>query len=239
MKNLRLPYDGFQIREVLFKKIIESEFRKKEIVEALEAGCGRKWSLTEANVKFKITGVDLDKPAYLIRKDKFNDIQEFHHMSLEDFTETERFDFVYCVDVLEHCHNTRVIFDNLIRSLKRGGIALIAYPNKNSIFGRITYHTPHWFHVLFYRFVYKNLNAGKSGYGPYPVIYEDFLEPKKFERSCEENSEVEIEYKITREYDHRRIGIFSYLYRPFASLIAVFFGKKTLTSGLIYIIRKS
>ena len=60
-------------------------------------------------------------------------------MSLEDYKRPNTFDFLYCVNVLEHCTNTGIIINNLVNSLKLDGIGIIAFPHKNSFFGRPTY----------------------------------------------------------------------------------------------------
>ena len=237
MKYLRLPYDGLDIRDVLFKTVVESHFRRHERIETLEAGCGRKWALNNVRGNFKITGVDLDRDAYEIRNKRHGDIEIFHHKSLEDYENSNSFDLVYCVDVLEHCSNTDKIIGNLISSLKVDGIAIIAFPNKNSLFGRLTYHTPHWFHIWFYRVFYNQKEAGTSGFGPYPVVYEDTLISKNFEKKVTD-SKVEICYKITREFDYRRLGLWRYIYLPFLSACKYLFGPNIGESGLIYILKK-
>lgn len=238
MHKLRLPHDGLVIRDVLFNNIIENEYKNHKQVKVLEAGCGRKWALENSSVNFHISGVDLDKKAYEIRKSRFNDIDQFYHTSLDEFIQKEKFDFIYCVDVLEHCVNTENIMYNLMESLKNNGLALVAFPNKNSLFGRITLLTPHWFHVIFYRYIFKNKNAGNSGYGPYPVVYENFLKPENFEASLKKFGNNKIEYKITREFDYRRIGLLKILYLPVMVLLKTLFGRSVSDAGLIYILRK-
>ena len=236
MRQLHLHHDGIQIRNLLFRMFVENEFAEISEVKVLEAGCGRKWALRDARVNFNITGIDLDKQAYEIRRKQFNDIDAFYHMSLEDLDHKETYDFVYCVDVLEHCYNVEKILKNVVHSLKDNGTAIIAFPNKNSIFGRVTYHTPHLFHVLFYRWIFGKKSAGKNGFGPYPVVYESILKPKNFEMFLSENN-LEIIYKITRKFDYRRLSFLKYIYLLVESAVSVI-SPKPAHAGLIYVLRK-
>ena len=41
--------------------------------------------------------------------------------------------------------------------------------------GLLTRMTPHWLHVLYYRWLLGNKEAGKPGYPPYPTVFEDVI----------------------------------------------------------------
>jgi hypothetical protein len=79
--------------------------------------------------------------------------------------------------------------------LKPGGIIIIEIPDPDSIKGRVTKITPHWFHVFYYKYVLGKKTAGLPGYGPYRTIYDPVVSRKGIADFCQRNGlQVESEY---------------------------------------------
>ena len=64
---------------------------------------------------------------------------------------------------------------------------VIRVPDPNSVYGYITRVTPHWFHVFYYRLL-GNRNAGKPGYAPYPVYYNQVISRGGIRDFCGKNN---------------------------------------------------
>jgi hypothetical protein len=63
-------------------------------------------------------------------------------------------------------------------------------PDPYSVYGFTSRMTPHWIHVLFYRLIVGQKNAGKPGYGPYPVTYDKVVSREGIRAFCRENGLV-------------------------------------------------
>lgn len=142
------------------------------ILQILEAGCGRTWDIDLDGVEYVLTGVDIDKPALDARKNIVKDL----HVTVEgDLRSVElreqQYDVVFNSYVLEHIDGAEQVLNNFFRWIKPTGIVVIRIPDPDSVQGFVTRVTPHWFHVLYYRLL-GSRNAGKPGYGPYPVYYD-------------------------------------------------------------------
>ncbi len=73
--------------------------------------------------------------------------------------------------MLEHVGEADEVLDNFRLWLRPGGIMVIRIPDGDTVFGFITKLTPHWFHVLYRRWIVGQKNAGKPGHEPYPTYY--------------------------------------------------------------------
>jgi 2-polyprenyl-3-methyl-5-hydroxy-6-metoxy-1,4-benzoquinol methylase len=81
------------------------------------------------------------------------------------------FDLVICYNVIEHLADAEAALSGFCESLKNGGMILIGAPNPKSLSGFVTKHTPHWFHVWFYRYVLGQKDAGQPGMAPFPTFF--------------------------------------------------------------------
>ena len=142
----------------------------------LEAGCGRRWFFDMKGIRYELTGVDIDAAALEARKTLGKDL---HHALIGDLRtvelEAESFDVIYSSYVLEHVAGAERVLENFTRWLKPGGIIIIRVPDRDSVQGFTTNWTPFWFHVLVYRYIEGQKNAGKPGFAPYPTIYDDVI----------------------------------------------------------------
>ena len=81
------------------------------------------------------------------------------------------FDLVICYNVIEHLADVEAALLGFRAALKQGGLILIGAPNPKSLSGFVTRHTPHWFHVWFYRHVRGDKDAGLPGHPPFPTVF--------------------------------------------------------------------
>lgn len=167
---------------------IKKNFVSGETLQILEAGCGQKWGINLEGITYYLTGVDLDKKALEIRKNIINDLHEIIEGDLR-IVELQQnyYDVIYNSFVLEHVKGAEKVLTNFISWLKPGGIIILHIPDPYSVWGFITRSTPHWFHVLFYRYILGFSNAGRVGYGPYPVYYDLVVSRKGIREFCAKN----------------------------------------------------
>jgi SAM-dependent methyltransferase len=138
----------------------------------LEAGCGQLWPLDLSGVGYTLVGVDLDASALDIRKNVRGDLHEGIHGDLVSVNlKHEEFDVIYNAFVLEHVRDADKVLENFARWLKPGGLLVLRIPDPHSLRGFLTRLTPHYVHVLYYRYVLKYKDAGKPGHGPYRTFY--------------------------------------------------------------------
>ena len=82
-----------------------------DLVEILEAGCGRSWPLNLDGIKYKVTGVDIDQKAI---ESRVNDARDLDEAILADLRYLDlgsrKFDVIYNSFVLEHVENAGLVF---------------------------------------------------------------------------------------------------------------------------------
>ena len=151
-------------------------------INVLEAGGGSNTHIVFSTDKkvtittIDISNVQLDMNTYATYK-ILGDICK-HHFAPESY------DVIVCYDVLEHVDAPEAALQSFIGALKRGGCILIGAPNPIALKGIITKFTPHFVHVLFYRIMHNNPNAGKPGYFPYPTTMKFFISPHNLAAVC-------------------------------------------------------
>lgn len=162
------------MREI--KKWVLSMAEEGQTMNILEAGCGGRWGLELGEIKYRLTGIDLDGIALDRRLNVRKDLDEAMVGDLRTVDLGERnFDVIYCSYVLEHIDGAEQVLSKFSKWLKPNGIAIIRVPDRDSVKGFITRVTPHWFHVLYYQTVLKFPNAGRPGFPPYPTIYDPVI----------------------------------------------------------------
>ena len=166
-----------------------------ESIDILEAGCGKKWNLG-LSVKRRLTGVDLSREAIEMRMTRYNDINE---MIVGDLAAVEiakrSFDIVYCSYVLEHLDEAELVLDRFFDWLRPGGLAVLLFPDRDTVPGAITRFTPHWFHVAYYKYIEKFPHAGEPGHGPFPTYYDSVISREGIHNYCEDRG-----HKIMLEF---------------------------------------
>ena len=154
----------------------------------LEAGCGTQWPLRLEGVEYRLTGIDVDRDAIAVRQRtaRPTDRLMYGDLRLREQFPAEEFDAIYNSFVLEHVDGAERVLDNFIHWLKPGGTLILRIPDGDSVYGFVTRTTPFWFHVLYKKYVQKMPNAGKPGYDPFPVFYDDVVSRRGIHRYCAE-----------------------------------------------------
>lgn len=142
-------------------------------LRVVEAGCGRRWRLDVAPYPLHLTGIDLDAEAVELRRSQQGDLDEWLVGDLRTVDlPPERADAVYCSYVLEHVRGAADVLDRFVTWVRPGGLLLLRIPDRDSVYGWATRHTPHRTHVAFRRHVIGMPGAGAPGHGPYPTVYD-------------------------------------------------------------------
>ena len=145
---------------------------------------------------------------------------------------------IYSAYVLEHIKEAEAVLQNFSRWLRKGGLLILLIPDAYSVRGFITRITPHWFHVLYYRYVLRMANAGKPGYGPYVTYYAPVVSRHGIRKFCENHHFRISEERGSGSYLGR--GLVAVLSRTLARLIACLsLGRlKDNHADLMYILKK-
>ena len=220
-------------RRILLETLVSQYKMTGEKLRILEAGCGKRWGLASEEIKYDLIGVDISREALEIRQKLENDLESYFVGDLREIKfENETFDVIYSNFVLEHIQGAERVLENFKDWLTPGGIMIIQVPDNNSTAVFATRIIPHYFHVLFYRYVNKFENAGKPGHGPFKAYYDDVLSIEGFRAfASKQNCSVVVERGIMSPY--KGFGFFS--------LIIHYLSFKRLShkhNGLLYVLRK-
>jgi SAM-dependent methyltransferase len=132
----------------------------KKNLKVLEAGCGSRTPVQIPPDAY-IVGVDISEEQ--LEKNTGLDEKRVGDIQTCDLGE-EDFDLIVCWDVLEHLDRPLEAVSNFFRAIKKDGAIVLAFPNVMSIKGLVTKLTPHFFHILVYRYLWKQKTVGKKGY---------------------------------------------------------------------------
>jgi SAM-dependent methyltransferase len=163
-------------------QVIVDRMGANKQLRILEAGCG---SASRCRIpSSQAVGIDisqeaLDRNTHLDEK-ILGDIQTFR-------LEASSFDVIFCWDVLEHLEQPEKALVNFAHSLREDGIIVLGCPVARSLKGVITKYSPHWFHVLVYRYALRDKNAGKPGYPPFKTVFNDSMSPSSLLQFAREN----------------------------------------------------
>ncbi|HSA81990.1 MAG TPA: class I SAM-dependent methyltransferase [Geminicoccaceae bacterium] len=167
---------------------IRSYAQRRDGIAILEAGCGRRWPYDLSGLRYVLTGLDVNADALRIRQQEKKDL---HRIVLGDLRtvhfERQCFDVIYSAFVLEHVPQAGLVLTNFLQWLKPGGLLILKFPDRDSVYGFITRVTPFWFHILYKRYLVGNPNAGKPGYGPFPTVHEEIIGRRAFHTFVRQN----------------------------------------------------
>lgn len=131
------------LRSWYIRKILKEEgasFEKEGPWKLIDAGCGfgqYDRFLLDHFKNVRIHAIDVkreylkDNEAYFRKKFSKERI-EFHEADLLELTGSKTFDFVICIDVLEHIEEDVKVMQNLSKCLKKGGYFLMHSPSHYS-----------------------------------------------------------------------------------------------------------
>lgn len=120
---------GHKHRTAHFLDLIDDQSK----VDILDYGCG--WGIfskiiSEKSTNCNVTGIDLDEMSLNISKDVTGEKDNLYFLDkkISDF-ETESFDYVLSMQVIEHVHNPGNYLKEINRVLKKDGYLIISLPN--------------------------------------------------------------------------------------------------------------
>jgi SAM-dependent methyltransferase len=177
--NLEILNSGAQEIEHI-EHIVNRQFADRSI-DVLDAGCGRKW-LLHLNMPYKITGVDADEAALAQRTDL--DVALLKDVQTVQMPKNQ-FDLIYCSFVLEHVVGAERLLRRFVDWLRPGGLLVLRFPDKYTVFGFITRNTPYRLHVAYKKHLLERQHAGVTGHGPYPTVYDDVVSRKGMWKFCQ------------------------------------------------------
>jgi SAM-dependent methyltransferase len=156
-------------------------------IKILEAGCGRRWEVQLEPHEYHLTGLDLDEHALEHRRSVTADLDIGVVGSVSDRSVVPlgQYDLVYCAYVLEHVSGAQTALENFVAWAAPGGLIVMMLPNRDSVYGWTARHTPYQVHVWIYRYFFRNPNAGKPGFSPYPTYHDPVLGVKALNSFCQ------------------------------------------------------
>jgi SAM-dependent methyltransferase len=181
---LRLIYNREQALELMERRLKQAG--QAAPLRILEAGCGTTWPLRLEGVDYTLTGVDVDRNALEVRQRTARPTDRLLYGDLRsrELFAPGQFDAIYNSFVLEHVDGAEQVLDNFLYWLAPGGTLILRIPDRDSVYGFITRMTPLWFHVLYKKYVRKMPNAGKPGYDPFPVFYDEVVSRRGMHAYC-------------------------------------------------------
>ena len=240
LKTLKIIEPGSE-ENALLCNYIKERFSNEGTLNILEAGCGQKWSLDLKGLRYMLTGVDLDRESLQLRKEQKGDL---HKMILGDLRtislKENEYDIIYNSFVLEHIEGAGILLDNFLKWLRPGGIIVLKIPDRDSVFGFLARLTPFSLHVFYKRYVEKKPNAGRSGYDPFPTVYEKVVSRKGIHRYCDKHG-LAIMLEFGMNWYLKSFGKLSVFLRIFTKIIELV-SLGTLKSdhdNLIFVLQKS
>jgi SAM-dependent methyltransferase len=172
--------------------------RRTGPLNVLEAGCGVSWGLDLGDVKYTLTGVDLDQSALDARLKLQKDLDIGICADLRTVhLERSHYHVIYSRYVLEHVAGVENVLTNFVDWLKPGGLLILVIPDRDSVWGFLTRLTPFRFHVLFKKYLIREPHAGEPGYPPYPTIYDKIVSRRGIHGFCADHAlKLCAEYRI-------------------------------------------
>ena len=127
---------GGYIRSLYFWRSMR-KLSIREVANVLDAGCGGGKYAKEIARRFpRMKVVAMDKNLQCLEEEHTSNIS-FMQRDLLDLDDIDKYDFIYCIDVLEHIPDNLKVLKNFYRALKKNGYLYAHIPydvNKKRIF---------------------------------------------------------------------------------------------------------
>jgi 2-polyprenyl-3-methyl-5-hydroxy-6-metoxy-1,4-benzoquinol methylase len=167
-----------EVQEFLVDKL------RAKCVRIYEAGGGSLSMLPLSSFsKPTISVVDIDETQ--LRDNRYADNKILGDIQTQVFP-PDSFDLIICHNVIEHLTSVDQAIRQFHHALAPQGLLFIGAPNPESLFGFVTKHTPHWFHVWVYRVIFRDKDAGKPGKHPFRTVYHPIVSPKALLCFCKQ-----------------------------------------------------
>lgn len=146
----------------LFRKMLLAKMKPSFSCLDYGAGRGNVQQMNFKGIAKFVAGVDPDeelfKNQYL---DEAKQLNTNNNIPYDD----ETFDLVYSDNVMEHIQNPKIVFQEIYRVLKPGGLFISKTPNKWHYMPIIARLTPIWFHKFY------NQLRGRQSFDTFPTLY--------------------------------------------------------------------
>jgi SAM-dependent methyltransferase len=220
LPDIKTKPDERSVDEVVLRYIQDYAQCDKKI-EILEAGCGRRWPYDLSGIGYALTGIDISAEALRIRQGDKNDL---HHAVVGDLRTVhfgqDRFDIIYSAFVLEHVSQAPLVLAHFLEWLKPGGLLILKFPDRDSVYGFVARITPFWCHVLYKKHLVGNRRAGQPGFGPFPTVYGEIIARSAFHVFIGQSNLI-----IREEYGFGSLGGIERLFAKICSWLS--FGRLT------------
>lgn len=130
IKLIKPAHFGTMLREMYAKKYLPKKLTSENEILIYDAGCGKgqySMFLSRMYPNSKIIATDLNRFSDWENYPDYPNI-EFHKQDLTIFEETNKYDLVVSIDVLEHILNNDNVIQRLCRSLKKEGYLYFGIP---------------------------------------------------------------------------------------------------------------
>lgn len=174
--------------------VIGQALDKSDRISVLEAGCGSCTHFDLGRDAF-LVGIDISQAQLdrnVVLNEKICADLETHELP------TAQFDLVFCWYVLEHLRQPNKALARLAATLRKDGLLVISVPCVWSLKGLVTKLTPHWVHILVYRWLLGRRNAGRDDCAPFPTFLKWSTRPSAVRRFAHKN-DLAIEFFQTFE----------------------------------------
>jgi SAM-dependent methyltransferase len=167
------------VKEMQELQAVVTDFvSRRDRVRVLEAGCG---SLTHVDLGERAYVVGIDISEIQLEKNSGLDEKILGDVESHDFPAAS-FDAIACWYVFEHLKHPERALARFAKSLRPGGIIVLALPNAHSVKGLITKFTPFRFHTWVRRRLLGRPHAGTPGHGPFPTFLRFSVAPQPLRR---------------------------------------------------------
>lgn len=159
-----------------------------------------------------VVGIDISKEQLdkntILKEKILGDIEEYP-------LPPSMFDLIICWDVLEHLKRPERAILNFCRAVNEGGIILLASPNVMTVRGLLTKCTPHWVHVLYYKWIVGFQDAGTPGNYPFKSYHRFSMSPSAIGRLAKREDLCVAACNFTSwEHPENRIPLFNFFWKP-------------------------
>jgi SAM-dependent methyltransferase len=147
--------------DLIFRKMILSKLNQRAVVLDLGAGAGIVEQMNFRGLAARVCGVDLD--ARVLSNPMLDEakVSDAARIPYSDST----FDVVFSCNVIEHLPNPEIVFSEVWRVLRPGGIFIFKTPNLWHYMPMIARMTPYRFHKFINRI------RGRAEVDTFPTLY--------------------------------------------------------------------
>lgn len=131
-----IPHPSFQLRAAYFQRFAKS----LHFSRALDAGCGiglQSMLLAKRYPNARIDAYDIDSDSIAVAKEVAKELRldnlYFIEQDLLQLSNISDYDFIFCIDVLEHVKEDEELIKVFSKALKKDGVLYLATPHERHI----------------------------------------------------------------------------------------------------------